>query len=46
MKKLMAEVESSPDRLTADAKKRAEKGAGKKLPGHQKASKLIEEVGD
>jgi hypothetical protein len=46
MKKLMAEVESNPDRLIADSKKRSEKGAGKKLPGHQKASKLIEEVGD
>jgi hypothetical protein len=46
MKKLMDAVERSPDRLIEGAEKRSEKGAGKKLPGHQKASKLIEEVGD
>jgi hypothetical protein len=46
IKKLMAEVESSPDRIIEGAKKRSEKGAGKKLPGHQKAPKLLEEVGD
>ena len=45
MKKLIAEVESSPDRLIADAKERSENGAGKKLPGNKKASKLIE-IGD
>ena len=45
MKKLMDAVERSPDRLIADTK-RSEKGAGKKLPGHQKAPKLLEEVGD
>ena len=45
VKKLMSEVEQSPDRLVADAKKKAKKGPGKKLPGLQNASKLIE-VGD
>jgi hypothetical protein len=45
MKKLIAEVESSPDRLISDAKGRPENGAGKKLPGNKKASKLIE-IGD
>jgi hypothetical protein len=47
MKKLMDAVERSPDRLIADAaKEKSKKGAGKKLPGHQKAPKLLEEVGD
>jgi hypothetical protein len=40
MKKVMDAVERSPDRLVADAKERSKKGPGKKLPGHQKASKL------
>jgi hypothetical protein len=44
VKKLMSEVERSPDRLVADAKK-SKKGSGKKIPGLQNASKLIE-VGD
>jgi hypothetical protein len=44
MKKLVAEVERKPNRLIADAKK-TKKGAGKKLPGQQKESRLIE-VGD
>ena len=46
MKKLMEQLEHSPDRLVADAKEKSKKGPGKKLPGHQKASKTIEEVGD
>jgi hypothetical protein len=46
MKKLLANLESKPDRLIADAKKKSKKGRpGKNLPGLQKASKLIE-VGD
>lgn len=45
VKKLMSEVERSPDRLVADAKKKSKKGPSKKLPGLQNASKLIE-VGD
>ena len=45
VKKLMSEVERSPDRLVADAKKKSKKGPGKKLPGLEKPSKLIE-VGD
>jgi hypothetical protein len=45
MKKLLANLESKPDRLIADAKKKSKKGPGKNLPGLQKASKLIE-VGD
>jgi len=44
VKKLMSEVERSPDRLISDAKK-SKKGSGKKIPGLQNASKLIE-VGD
>ena len=40
--KLMTEVESKPDRLTADASK---KRPGKKLPGQQRNSKLLE-IGD
>ena len=42
MKKLMEQLEHSPDRLVADAKKDS---PGKKLRGRQKASRLIE-VGD
>ena len=45
MEKLMANLESKPDRLLADAKKKSKTGPGKKLRGQQKASKLIE-VGD
>jgi hypothetical protein len=45
MRKLMAEVESRPDRLIAGARKKSKAGPGKKLRGQQKASKLIE-VGD
>jgi hypothetical protein len=49
MKKLMANLESKPDRLVAGAKQRSEKkGAGKKLKklrGQQKTSRLIE-IGD
>ena len=43
--KLMADLESKPDRLIADEKKRSKKGPGKKLHGLQKTSKLIE-IGD
>jgi hypothetical protein len=43
--KLMANLESKPDRLKADAKKQAKKGPGKKLPGLQKNSRLVE-IGD
>ena len=46
MKKVMDAVEHSPDRLIADAKEKSKKGPGKKLPGHQKASKTLEVVGD
>ena len=46
MKKLMANLESKPDRLISNAKKKSkEESAGKKRRGLQKASKLIE-VGD
>ena len=45
MKTLMAQLEESPDRLVADAKKDSKKAPGKKLRGLQKDSKLIE-VGD
>jgi hypothetical protein len=45
MKKLMEQLEHSPDRLVADAKKDSKKAPGKKLRGRQKASRLIE-VGD
>ena len=46
MSKLIANLESKPDRLIADAKKKSKKGSsGKKLPGQKKPSKLIE-VGD
>ena len=43
--KLMADLESKPDRLTAGAKKKAKDGPGKKLRGQPKASKLVE-IGD
>ena len=43
--KLMADLESKPDRLTADAKKKAKDGPGKKLRGQPKDSKLVE-IGD
>jgi hypothetical protein len=43
--KLMASLESKPDRLAADEKKKAKDGPGKKLPGQQKTSRLVE-VGD
>jgi hypothetical protein len=45
MKTLMRQLERSPDRLVADAKKKSKKGSGKKLRGQQKTSKLIE-IGD
>lgn len=45
MEKLMANLESKPDRLIARAKNRSKKAPAKKLRGQQKASKLIE-VGD
>jgi hypothetical protein len=45
MKKLMANLESKPDRLVAGAKKKSKKGTGKKLAGLQKESGLIE-IGD
>ena len=36
MSKLMANLESKPDRLIADAKKKSKKGSsGKKLPGQK-----------
>jgi hypothetical protein len=43
--KLIANLESKPHRLIADAKKKSKKGPGKKLRGLQKTSKLIE-IGD
>ena len=46
MEKLMANLESKPDRLVAGAKKKkSKKGPGKKLRGQQKTSRLIE-IGD
>ena len=45
MKTLMAQLEGSPDRLVADAKKNSKKTPGKKPHGLQKTSKLVE-VGD
>jgi hypothetical protein len=45
MKKLMAQLEGSPDRLVADAKNKSTKEPGKKIRGQQKVSRLIE-VGD
>lgn len=43
--KLMANLESKPDRLKADGKNNEKKGPGKKLRGLQKDSKLVE-IGD
>ena len=45
MKKLMAQLEGSPDRLVADVKNKSTKEPGKKIRGQQKVSRLIE-VGD
>jgi hypothetical protein len=45
MKKLMAEVERSPDRLIAHANKKAKKRAGKKLAGQKRDTEFIQ-VGD
>lgn len=45
LEKLMAALESKPDRLIAGAKKNSKSGAKNKLRGLQKESKLIE-VGD
>jgi hypothetical protein len=41
LERLMANLESKPDRLIADAKAKSKKEPGKKLRGQQKASKLI-----
>jgi hypothetical protein len=41
----MADLESKPDRLKADAKKKEKKGSGKKLRGEPKTSRLVE-IGD
>jgi hypothetical protein len=43
--KLMADLESKPDRLAADAKKKTKDGPGKKLRGQPKTSRLVE-IGD
>ena len=43
--KLMANLESKPDRITADEKKKEKKGSGKELRGLPKNSRLVE-VGD
>jgi hypothetical protein len=45
MEKLMSNLESKPDHLVAGAKKKSKEGTGKKLPGLQKGSRLIE-IGD
>jgi hypothetical protein len=45
MKKLMAGVERRPDKLIASAKKRAKKGADKKLPSSKRDVRFIQ-VGD
>jgi hypothetical protein len=45
VEKLMATLESKPDRLIAGVEKKSKKGTGKKLRGLQKASRLIE-IGD
>jgi hypothetical protein len=46
LRKLMANLESKPNRLIADAKKKSKKqSSGKKRRGQQKTSRLIE-VGD
>jgi hypothetical protein len=46
MKKLMAEVERSPDRLIAQAKKKSRKGPDKKLPSKKRDARLFNQVGD
>ncbi len=43
--KLMANLESKPDRLVADEKKDTKKGSGKRLRGLPKTSRLVE-IGD
>ena len=45
MKKLMVQLEDSPDRLVADVKSNSKKDPGKKRRGLQKVSRLAE-VGD
>ncbi|SDI91870.1 MULTISPECIES: hypothetical protein [Bradyrhizobium] len=45
MEKLMADLESKPDRLIAGTKNKSKNGPAKKQRGQQKASKLIV-VGD
>ena len=45
MKKLIGQLEDSPDRLVADVKKNSRKEPGKKLHGLQKESRLAE-IGD
>ena len=45
LESLLANLESKPDRLVADAKKRPKKGLGKNPRGLQKTNKLIE-IGD
>ena len=45
MEKLIANLESKPDRLIAGVEKKSKKGTGKKLRGLPKASRLIE-IGD
>ena len=45
VEKLMANLESKPDRLIAGVEKKSKKGTGKKLRGLQKSSRLIE-IGD
>ena len=45
IEKLMAQLEGSPDRVIADAKKNSKKEPGKKQYGLPKASRLAE-VGD
>lgn len=43
--KLMADLQSKPDRLIADEQKKSEKAPGNKRRGQQKTSKLVE-IGD
>jgi hypothetical protein len=45
MKKIMVELESSPDRTVAKFKKKAKKASGKDRRGTPKESKLVE-IGD
>jgi hypothetical protein len=45
VKKLMEQLESSPDRIVAGARKNSKKAPGKKVRGQQKVSKLVV-VGD